>query len=670
MFFCYISSLLNVNNTKVESKSFLTQLFQLLMCFFDTDTKFKVLEDVDQLSTATLTTCFGSEFSEDDSITSQESSQSGIHATERVEKVSNDFSLKKQSQSINSWRYIFPPRLYLKYFKPNSFLPEGITAKKTPATSSFLLEEGRTHTGASYNVLIGPSYPLTQICNERFFKSTFKTPLPQQKAAPISSQTIKADSNVDQTLIFADEKSNDTVRCDSSMTGRLNPTHFVETSNSGDIMSEEPQITNQSSVNTSRIIRSSLDHENPSLKIKEFMSFYQHRKNSKVLPSPTEYDKISSSTLSAKKEATRKETSEDKKEIEMNGRRRSPDDKNPSLKSKEYIMFHQEKKNNKALPSPTLHDNISTSTLSAKKEVARNQPSRGKRENKKMNGRSRRHKSLTALLHESNHERASNYHTPLRNLDQISSDELNKLHEDEHKFWDKNRIRDLFSSSKAYTKFARRTGSSLKTYTKYLQQNDMTQSRLGEYNGTQREVNPHCYREKCGNLKLKTSFFQGGKNWITKPHRYKDGKIPSLTTSFLDETVFIEKSKSINRNTCVQPRLSKSVQKALSLEPVNRVSKKNFIFLYDMEEVKSTNSSLYTEKDPIEVIRDPHARQSKHMKKSSFKVYGDGDVWVEKILRGKMTKKKKSFFYSVKTGVRVPNEPPTGASKVVYVGDF
>lgn len=65
---------------------------------------------------------------------------------------------------------------------------------------------------------------------------------------------------------------------------------------------------------------------------------------------------------------------------------------------------------------------------------------------------------------------------------------------------------------------------------------------------------------------------------------------------------------------------------------------------------------------------DPFARQSKLMKKSSMKmnIEGDRDTWEERVQVNKKTGKKRSFFYSANTGFRVKDEPPTGASYIIY----
>lgn len=46
---------------------------------------------------------------------------------------------------------------------------------------------------------------------------------------------------------------------------------------------------------------------------------------------------------------------------------------------------------------------------------------------------------------------------------------------------------------------------------------------------------------------------------------------------------------------------------------------------------------------------------------------GDDDVWVEKLFASKRTGKLVIFFVSKKTGEKVQGEPPSGASRVLYL---
>ena len=65
---------------------------------------------------------------------------------------------------------------------------------------------------------------------------------------------------------------------------------------------------------------------------------------------------------------------------------------------------------------------------------------------------------------------------------------------------------------------------------------------------------------------------------------------------------------------------------------------------------------------------DPHAKQSSAMKKSFFQhIKQDGDIWLETVFRNRKTDKKRIYFVSQKTGIRSRDEPPTGASSVVYL---
>ena len=62
-------------------------------------------------------------------------------------------------------------------------------------------------------------------------------------------------------------------------------------------------------------------------------------------------------------------------------------------------------------------------------------------------------------------------------------------------------------------------------------------------------------------------------------------------------------------------------------------------------------------------------KPSKTLARSNFRLplSGDGDVWVEKIYRHKKTGEHKVFFCSLRTGKKLCDEPPTGASQVVYL---
>jgi hypothetical protein len=68
-------------------------------------------------------------------------------------------------------------------------------------------------------------------------------------------------------------------------------------------------------------------------------------------------------------------------------------------------------------------------------------------------------------------------------------------------------------------------------------------------------------------------------------------------------------------------------------------------------------------------FHDPKARRSKRVEKADLspKIAGDGDVWVEKLFQSTKTGKLRRMFESTNTGKICKNEPPTGASQVVYL---
>jgi len=66
------------------------------------------------------------------------------------------------------------------------------------------------------------------------------------------------------------------------------------------------------------------------------------------------------------------------------------------------------------------------------------------------------------------------------------------------------------------------------------------------------------------------------------------------------------------------------------------------------------------------VVEDPLAKASKKTGGSLASPNGDGEVWAEKMYRNK-SGKTKIFFVSKQTGEKVEEEPPTGASRVMYL---
>jgi len=73
------------------------------------------------------------------------------------------------------------------------------------------------------------------------------------------------------------------------------------------------------------------------------------------------------------------------------------------------------------------------------------------------------------------------------------------------------------------------------------------------------------------------------------------------------------------------------------------------------------NIALYDTK----IVEDPLAKPSKIVK--GLKVVGDNDIWVEAICKNRKSGNTHIFFVSQKTGQKVRNEPPTGASHVFYL---
>lgn len=70
------------------------------------------------------------------------------------------------------------------------------------------------------------------------------------------------------------------------------------------------------------------------------------------------------------------------------------------------------------------------------------------------------------------------------------------------------------------------------------------------------------------------------------------------------------------------------------------------------------------------LVADPSAKASKKMDRAGGNVpspSGDGDIWVEKIFRHRETGETSVFFVSKLTGQRVKQEPPSGASRVMYL---
>ena len=85
----------------------------------------------------------------------------------------------------------------------------------------------------------------------------------------------------------------------------------------------------------------------------------------------------------------------------------------------------------------------------------------------------------------------------------------------------------------------------------------------------------------------------------------------------------------------------------------------------------SPNSPLVrTSKHQIHRLYDPLAKPSKIGFSSSKgdKVSGDGDIWVESLRKNTKTGEYRTYFRSTKNPeTKIPDEPPTGASHVIYL---
>lgn len=83
---------------------------------------------------------------------------------------------------------------------------------------------------------------------------------------------------------------------------------------------------------------------------------------------------------------------------------------------------------------------------------------------------------------------------------------------------------------------------------------------------------------------------------------------------------------------------------------------------------KEKTKSKKKEEKPKKHLANFFSKPSKIVKRSGLNVdqSADGDIWVEKIFQSKKTGKRRIYFCSSKTGRKVRDEPPTGASKVIY----
>ena len=83
-----------------------------------------------------------------------------------------------------------------------------------------------------------------------------------------------------------------------------------------------------------------------------------------------------------------------------------------------------------------------------------------------------------------------------------------------------------------------------------------------------------------------------------------------------------------------------------------------------------TSPTVKATKHQIHRLYDPMAKPSKvgFSLLTGDKVTGDGDIWVESLYKNKKTGQYRTYFRSTKDPeVTVPDEPPTGASHVIYL---
>ena len=85
-------------------------------------------------------------------------------------------------------------------------------------------------------------------------------------------------------------------------------------------------------------------------------------------------------------------------------------------------------------------------------------------------------------------------------------------------------------------------------------------------------------------------------------------------------------------------------------------------------------SQFRTEITTISYIMPPpkdnfQPKQSKHMPKDVQNLKGDGDQWVERFVYDNKGRKR-AFFQSVKTDECHWDEPPTGASRLIFASEL
>ena len=160
-----------------------------------------------------------------------------------------------------------------------------------------------------------------------------------------------------------------------------------------------------------------------------------------------------------------------------------------------------------------------------------------------------------------------------------------------------------------------------------------------------------------------------------QPPKFQSEHLSHLNTSINSSggtkyaSHLLSSPSSISSHALYSPTASKSLSSFL--QSPSRYSSQGY--QNDASSIASGASlaSTYTALSNLS-YKDPCAKPSKTIKRSNLDISGegDGDIWVEKIFVSKRSGKQRTFFISVATGRRVRDEPPTGASKVIYQDDL
>mmetsp|Transcript_14934 Transcript_14934/g.17379 ORF Transcript_14934/g.17379 Transcript_14934/m.17379 type:complete len:175 (+) Transcript_14934:91-615(+) len=142
---------------------------------------------------------------------------------------------------------------------------------------------------------------------------------------------------------------------------------------------------------------------------------------------------------------------------------------------------------------------------------------------------------------------------------------------------------------------------------------------------------------------------------------YKKGEITKIQSTTITDEIECQEataavySKQDYRKEKLVPELKK------------QVAFRKYTKRPDMVKGASTLKPTLRHKYDIDIISDPNATPSKKIAKSGVSPTGDGDVWVEMIFMHQTAGECPVFFVSKNTGVRVKDEPPSGASRVIFL---